>query len=74
VAIVTSLKEELTRLKMEHEAALETLLAVQQECMKLERENKELRDGLQEISKSVRELRKELVKKSQLSTWPLYGL
>jgi HPt (histidine-containing phosphotransfer) domain-containing protein len=62
------------RLKMEHEAALETLLAVQQECMKLERENKELRDGLQEISKSVRELRKELVRKSQLSTWPPYGL
>jgi hypothetical protein len=36
------------RLKMEHEAALETLLAVQKECMHLERENAALRKEMDE--------------------------
>jgi SMC interacting uncharacterized protein involved in chromosome segregation len=42
------------RLKMEHEAALETLLAVQEECMRLERENKALRKERDEWKAAVR--------------------
>jgi hypothetical protein len=42
------------RLKMEHEVALETLLAVQEECMRLERENAALRKERDEWKAAVR--------------------
>jgi hypothetical protein len=48
------LEEELTRLKMEHEATLETLLVVQKECMRLERENKALRKERDEWKAAAR--------------------
>jgi hypothetical protein len=54
--IRVGLEEELTRLKMEHEATLETLLVVQKECMRLERENKALRKERDEWKAAARGL------------------